>query len=168
MSGSRCAVAAIGLVLVCAAPIERASSATAGDEPEPPSTVVAALSTAASATTSDLSARAADLPGRAQLSGLRLGESARAGIARALPESLLAPMRSARDTTAAWYGTTRSVVRTTASLQGWVAGAGGLRAAGDRVLDVAAALALGAVLLAGALRIAKSSRTPAPGDDASQ
>jgi hypothetical protein len=130
--------------------------------------VAVALHTAASATTSDLSARATDLPGRAQLSGLRIGESALARIARALPESLLAPMRSARDTATAWYGTARSVVDATSSLQGWIASAGGVRAAGDRVLDVAAALALGAMLLASALRIARLARAPAPGDDASR
>jgi hypothetical protein len=77
-------------------------------------------------------------------------------------------LRSARDTATAWYGTARSVVDATSSLQGWIASAGGVRAAGDRVLDVAAALALGAMLLASALRIARLARAPAPGDDASR
>lgn len=147
MPGSLRILAACAFALLFAVPVARAEAEPALATGETPSPAVVALRTAASATAVDLHARAADLPGRAHLGGLRLGAAARTGLAQALPDSLLDPMRSTRDTASSWYANTGTVVRVASSLRARVTQAGGVVGATDRMLDLAAALAVASVAL---------------------
>lgn len=143
---------ACGLAFLAATPIAHTDAVAAADVETAPSSAVVALRTAAFATTSDLTSRSADLPGRAHLGGLRLGASARTGLVRVLPDEVLHPLRSARDTMSVWRANTRQVVHVASTMHRWISRAGGVRAATGFAFDAAAAGAVGIFALVWALR----------------
>ena len=115
--------------------------------PDGPSPAVGALRSAASATASDVTSRAAELPGRTRLGGERLVAAAAEGLARLLPDALLDRVGRARARAQRWHSAAGASVHAAAALRERIARAGGVVAAADRALDTVAALALLAVLL---------------------
>lgn len=120
-----------------------------------PGPLASSLHAAATATADELSATAAEAPGRAARA---LREAAAAALAPLAPEAPIARARAGLTRLEAWRSRARTVATTAATLRRLTAAAGGPAAALDRALDAVAAvgLALFALRLARRRRVARS------------